>query len=374
MKKAAQSNPLNQLDSLLRSLVTIQGVSNAGYTQEHLQIIGEEILRSACSIMGSPRGSMMIYNDKTDTLDIVAAKGLSADTISKTQLRPGEGVAGMVYKTGQLLISASPDKNPNYRTFPGLPEHTESFVSVPVKNRGKVLGVLNIHSPNKEEINSQYHLAMLNILADKAALTIENMNLYRLMGDFNLKMVETLTRVIDAKDSYTHDHADRARVKARRIAEAMKLPPEQAGQVEFAALLHDIGKIGIKESILLKPGQLTDEEYLEIKRHPEIGYQILWPIETLRNVAQMVLCHQEWYNGSGYPAGIAGTEIPLGSRIVSTIDAWDAMVSDRPYRKALPRDFAIKQLRAGCGKQFDPTVVEVFLQLEKTEWVSETVH
>jgi HD-GYP domain-containing protein (c-di-GMP phosphodiesterase class II) len=181
-------------------------------------------------------------------------------------------------------------------------------------------------------------------------------------------MVQTLARVIDAKDAYTGDHAGRARNKAHALADELHMPEQMTKYVEYAALLHYIGKIGIDGGILSKPGRLTEAEYAEIKKHPAIGYQILSPIHFLGPVAQMVLYHQEWYNGMGYPEGLKGEEIPLGARIVATIDAWDAMMSDRPYRKALSREIGISELTKGAGKQFDPLVVEAFLKLESKEW------
>jgi HD-GYP domain-containing protein (c-di-GMP phosphodiesterase class II) len=186
------------------------------------------------------------------------------------------------------------------------------------------------------------------------------------MEEFYLEMVKTLARAVDSKDSYTHEHSERASVKARRLAARLGVAGTAARYVEYAALLHDIGKIGIDEAILLKPGKLTPEEYEVMKKHPIIGHQILSPVKYLGPVAEMVLYHQEWYNGQGYPEGRKGEEIPIGARIVAVIDAWDAMTSDRPYRKALRRDVAISELRRGAGTQFDPQVVEAFLAIEES--------
>ncbi len=184
------------------------------------------------------------------------------------------------------------------------------------------------------------------------------------MEEFYLEMVKTLARAVDSKDSYTHEHSERASVKARRLAARLGVEEPAARYVEYAALLHDIGKIGIDEAILLKPGKLTPEEYEVMKKHPIIGHQILSPVKYLGPVAEMVLYHQEWYNGQGYPEGLSGDRIPIGARIVAVIDAWDAMTSDRPYRKALSRDIAISELKRGAGTQFDPMVVEAFLEIE----------
>jgi HD-GYP domain-containing protein (c-di-GMP phosphodiesterase class II) len=180
-------------------------------------------------------------------------------------------------------------------------------------------------------------------------------------------MVQTLARAVDSKDAYTKEHSDRARSKARRLAIELKLPDQMTRYIEYAALLHDIGKIGIDQSILLKPGKLTPEEYEVMKRHPIIGHQILAPVKYLGPVAQMVLYHQEWYNGRGYPEGLKGEEIPVGARMVAVIDAWDAMRSDRPYRKALAREAAVAEMRRCAGTQFDPRIVEAFLRIESAD-------
>ena len=137
--------------------------------------------------------------------------------------------------------------------------------------------------------------------------------------------------------------------------------------IEYAALMHDIGKIGIDEAILHKPGKLTPEEREIIKKHPEIGNRIIAPVAFLSPVAPMVLYHQEWYDGQGYPDGLAGEEIPLGARIVAVIDAFDAMTSDRPYRKALSRDIAVGELNKGANTQFDPKVVNAFIEVLREE-------
>lgn len=357
-----------KLDSLLASLMHIHDIST-GYTTSHsLNELCSSVLEQACELTGAKRGSVMIFNEKTRELVFAASRGIANNVLETTHLKAGEGVAGLVFKTGESIVVSDPENDPNYTSFIGAPEQKEPFAAVALKTRTNTYGVLNLHGANKDDILCEYNLKLLAVLTGKAAMTIENMRLYNTLKNFNFDMVETLTRVIDAKDSYTHDHGSRARLKARGMAEALGLTPESIEQIEYAALLHDIGKIGVSEAVLKKPGRLTDIEFAEIKKHPEIGYQIISPVEFLSDVAKMVLHHQEWFDGRGYPAAIAGEQIPLGSRIVSTIDAWDAMVSDRPYRRALPRETAIAELRKGAGTQFDPGIVEVFLALEEKEW------
>jgi len=149
----------------------------------------------------------------------------------------------------------------------------------------------------------------------------------------------------------------------RAVTQEIPLPEALIGQTESGALLHDLGKIGIDDAILKKTGPLTADEYALMKNHPAIGLKIVQPLQFLRSAGAIILYHQEWYNGAGYPEGLAGEEIPLGARVVQIIDAWDAMTSDRPYRKAMSRAAAITELRRQAGTQFDPKLAELFLRV-----------
>jgi hypothetical protein len=355
-----------KLDELLTMLLALQehGVSHSGAISR--EEFGRAVLDAACGLMKCDRGSVMNWDEKEGCLKIVAARSLVSENEQKLFLKPGEGVAGKAFASAQPIFIADPAKDPRY-VAPSKGD-VEPFVSIPLLVKGKPIGVLNLHAKDGAEPFSDYNVKFLSILAGEAAVMLHNMDMFDNLQIFYLEMVQTLARAVDSKDAYTHEHSDRARVKARRVAQEMGLPEPMIRHVEYAALLHDIGKIGIDEAILLKPGKLTPEEYEEMKKHPIIGHQILAPVKYLGPVAQMVLYHQEWYDGRGYPEGLKGEEIPLGARIVAALDAWDAMTSDRPYRKALGREIAIKELQKGSGTQFDPKVVDTFLRLEAAEW------
>jgi HD domain/GAF domain len=356
----------SKLDELLSMLLSLQehGVSHSGAVSR--EEFGRAVLDCACRLMKCARGSVMMWEEREGCLRIVAARSLGQDKTQKLFLKPGEGVAGKAFASGQPIFIADPVDDPRY-VAPSAGD-VEPFVSIPLMVKGKPIGVLNLHAKEGAEPFSDYNVKFLGILAGESAVMLHNMDLFDSLQTFYLEMVQTLARAVDSKDAYTHEHSDRARVKARKVAVEMGLPDQMVRYVEYAALLHDIGKIGIDEAILLKPGKLTPEEYEEMKKHPIIGHQILSPVKYLGPVAQMVLYHQEWYDGRGYPEGLKGEEIPLGSRIVAVLDAWDAMTSDRPYRKALGREVAVGELKKGAGTQFDPKVVETFLRLESAEW------
>ncbi len=172
--------------------------------------------------------------------------------------------------------------------------------------------------------------------------------------------LSALANALEAKDVYTQGHSKRVTALAVEIARRMHLPPIQVEQIKLAGMFHDIGKIGIKDNILNKNGSLTQEEFSEIKKHPKIAVDIIGDLID-KDILDIVLYHHERYDGKGYPAGLKGENIPLGARILAVADSWDAMTSKRPYRKALPKDVAMEELRKNAGTQFDPRIVSVFL-------------
>lgn len=182
--------------------------------------------------------------------------------------------------------------------------------------------------------------------------------------------LEALVTALDAREHETKAHSQRVREYALTLARELGLKHEDLIQTGRGALLHDIGKIGVRDSILLKPGKLNEEEWVEMRKHPQIGYNILQSIGFLSPAAEIVLCHQERWDGSGYPNRLAGADIPLGAIIFAVVDTMDAMTSDRPYRKALSLEAAINEIRSCSGSQFDPRVTEEFLKIPMESWIA----
>ncbi len=180
-------------------------------------------------------------------------------------------------------------------------------------------------------------------------------------------LICALNQLLDLKDLNTGVHSTRLAEWALRVGRKIGMDDKDLAQLEVAALLHDIGKIGVPDSILRKPGKLTDEERALMNKHPEYGWSIMRLLPGMQTASLYILHHHESYDGSGYPGGLKGEEIPIGSRIVSVIDAFDAMISNRCYRKGLPQEEAIRRLLASCSTQFDPHLVNTFLELAETE-------
>ncbi|MBI4386433.1 MAG: HD domain-containing protein [Elusimicrobia bacterium] len=233
---------------------------------------------------------------------------------------------------------------------------------LPLAAKSSPSGVLRLEGIRASEETCRL---LLPILAGEAAAVLYHLNLFDHLQTFHIEMVETLYRTVNAGDSRASTHAEETRSRARRLAKAMKLPEPVVRHVEYAALLRGVGKIGVDQAILNKPGKLTNEEYEKIKKYTTIGHELLKRVKLLAPAAKMVLHHQEWFDGRGYPEGLRGEHIPLGARIIAVISAWEAMRTDRPYRKALEPEAAIAELARAAGTQFDPAVVEAFRQIEE---------
>jgi len=178
-----------------------------------------------------------------------------------------------------------------------------------------------------------------------------------------LATITVLIKLIEMKDPYTEGHSEKVSMWSEIVARNLGLNKKEQEEIKLAARLHDIGKISIPDRILNKPGRLNKEEYAEVKKHPGLGADILSNIDRLKKVSRIIRHHHEWYNGEGYPDGLAGEKIPLGSRIINVVDAYQAMISNRPYRKAFPKEKAIAELKRGAGTQFDPEIVRVFIEI-----------
>lgn len=257
----------------------------------------------------------------------------------------------------------------NYDRPFGIPycsEEVRSVVAVPIHAAGKTLGVLVVSSPfprNWEDNEVGY----ISIIASQVGLAIENAKLYESLKDKFMSVVKALATALEAKDKYTQGHSLRVAHWARSVAGEMGLSDKEQEMVYIGGLLHDIGKVGVKEQILLKKDKLTPAEKEEIISHPELGVKILKPASFPKEVVEAVLYHHEDYSGGGYPKGIAGEKIPILARIIRVVDSYDAMVSNRPYRKAFSHKWVIDEMRRCSGKQFDPEVVEAMEKVLKKD-------
>jgi len=316
----------------------------------------ETLIDSTAAILKADQ--VILFKMDQTTLDFlpVAGRGMAPDVLSRLRVRPGEGILGQAAQGLKTIVQNAPDGSTSEGFF------TSPYLLSPLLSQARSEGLLLIAKPQEGSFSAEAR-DLASMLAAQAALVLEDHDLFEDRERLCAQIVQALMRAVEAKDAYTHGHSDRTRSLVRAVTREIPLPESLTREIEFGAFLHDVGKIGIDEAILRKPDKLTPDEYDIMKRHSAIGHRILQPIAFLKQVSAVVLYHQEWYNGAGYPEGLAGEEIPLGARLVQILDAWDAMTSDRSYRKAMPRAAAIAELRRHAGTQFDPKLVDLFLRV-----------
>ena len=244
-----------------------------------------------------------------------------------------------------------------------------SAVIVPLVARGKVLGVVELISQTPNRFSAE-DLDLLILMGSTAATALENANLYQGLQESNLELLEAYdntiegwSRALDLRDRETESHTQRVTDLTLQIAHRLGLPEERLVHIRRGALLHDIGKMGVPDRILHKPDTLSPEEWTVMRMHPVYAYEMLLPISYLRPALSIPYCHHEWWDGSGYPRGLKGEEIPLEARIFAIVDTYDALTSTRPYRAAWPRTQALRQIMAESGTHFDPDLVDEFLRI-----------
>jgi HD-GYP domain-containing protein (c-di-GMP phosphodiesterase class II) len=331
-------------------------------TLDHKEI-RRRAMEAATRLMKAEVGSLLLINEDKDQLYFEVALGDREEDIKTIPLNFGEGIAGWVAQYGKALIVNSPREDPRF--FKGVDERTEfktkNIICVPIKVKEKVIGVLEAINKQKGKFDME-DLFLLASLADQVAIALDNSRLYQELEEMFFQTAESLADAIEKRDPYTGGHTQRVTLYSQAISKYLQLKPLERKWLKITSALHDIGKIGIEDNILKKPETLNSEEFDIIKRHSMIGVEIIEHIRQLRESIPGVKYHHEYVNGKGYPDGLKGEEIPILAKIVAVADTYDAMTTDRPYRKAMEEVAAIEELKRCSGTQFDREVVEAFMQ------------
>ncbi|MDQ3703989.1 MAG: HD domain-containing protein [Chloroflexota bacterium] len=345
-----------------------------------------QIMSSAAELMGAEGGSLLLVTPDGRNLTFRVACGPAADQLVGITLPINDrSVVGVTALLGTPYIENDTANSP---FFSGQVDKktgytTRKLLSVPLKVQGNTIGVVElVDKLSGQDFNAE-DVELLEVLADAAAIAIENARLYEEqlikaeqleqaydeLKEAHRSTLQTLAGILDARDDATHGHSRRVVTFTMKLAKMMGITDRrQLKSIEQGALLHDVGKIGIADAVLRKPGPLTPEEWAEMRRHPEIGYKLLKNLGFLRETLPIVRFHHENWDGSGYPCGLRGEDIPLEARIFSVVDAYDAITSDRPYSPARSYEEARDILIAESGVKFDPRVVQVFLMVPPHEW------
>ncbi|MFA7145750.1 MAG: HD domain-containing phosphohydrolase [Candidatus Riflebacteria bacterium] len=242
-------------------------------------------------------------------------------------------------------------------------------LAMPLKTPDKLLGIIQVANKLNQGKYSSEDIDLLNILSSQLAFVIQNADLFSNLQKAYIDTLSALTGAIDAKDSYTRGHSERVTELSIKLAEECNVPSSEIENIKLGGLLHDIGKIGIPEAVLNKPGRLNDEEFNIIKSHPDLGLHILGKVEFLEHIVPIIRHHHERYDGKGYPGGLKGDNIPLLARIVSVVDTFDAMTTNRPYRKALTIEESLVEIDRCSGSQFDPDIAAKFIKMVRRDGI-----
>ena len=373
---------LNSLDRLSRLYDIVRSLNSI----IELDRLLNQILASAAQMVEARGGFLMLADEESRSLRYEVTSGRASSGL-KGQVLPIDmrSVPGMVAARGVACTLNDVTHSPYYLAQKNASGYTiRKLLCVPLKVHGRVTGVVQVIDKVSGEDFNRDDQKLLEAMADTAAVAIENVRLYEaerkktellknaleeLQRTYQAT-VQALTGLLDTRDAATNGHSNRVTALALRLARAVGITdPRRLRTIEQGARLHDIGKIGVRDSILRKPGPLDEDEWKHMRTHPELGYRMLKDIEFFHDALPIVRYHHEHYDGSGYPCGLEGEHIPFEARIFAVVDAFDAIMSERPYKRARSFEHAVATLVEDSGKHFDPAVVRAFLRVPKEEWL-----
>jgi len=349
--KAQRMETLVQTTSLLSSTLDLTKLL------ELFMNLAKEVLEAEAS-------SIFRIDEDTRELYFEVATGEKGAKAKEIRVPWGKGIVGAVAERGETVYV--PDVSRDERWFPGVDRGsgftTRSIIAVPLTVRGKVIGVAEVLNKRGGRNFTEDDRDLFEAIAREAAVAIENARLYQDLEELLTGAIRSVVQLIDAKDDYTAGHSARVTQYSLLITDEIGYPEEDRKRLRLAALLHDVGKIGMPDDILKKPGALTSEEFAVVKEHPGRGADAMKPIKQMAAMIPAIRHHHERLDGKGYPDGLGSGKIPRDAQIICVADAYDAMTSDRPYRKGMPREVAFERLRKDANAQFAPELVEALVR------------
>jgi putative nucleotidyltransferase with HDIG domain len=359
-----------QTERQLQHLASLRAVDMAINTILDLRVTLGILIDHIVSQLKVDAVNILLINSKTQTLYHAASSGFHSDSVKSTRLYIGDSLAGQAIRSRTTIhIPNLLDSKMVQRAQLLTEEGFVTYFGVPLIAKGQVKGVLETFHRSLVEPDPEWR-NFLETLAGQAAIAIDNSVLFEELQQTNLNLsmaydatIEGWSKALDLRDRETEGHALRVTEMTVQLADSLGISPTDLVHIRRGALLHDIGKMGVPDSILYKPGPLTEEEWAIMHRHPDFALDMLSPISYLRQALDIPYGHHERWDGSGYPRHLPGDQIPIAARIFAVVDVWDALISDRPYRKAFTREAAVEFIRKNSGEQFDPRVVEAFLRM-----------
>ncbi|HEY3332312.1 MAG TPA: PAS domain S-box protein [Capsulimonadaceae bacterium] len=360
-----------QIQKQLKRIEALRNIDIAITGSLDLRVTLSVLLDQVTSRLNVDCASILLLNTHTQRLEYVAGRGFRTSGISNTHIRLGEGYAGRAALERRTLGVPDISMDPSFVRVPLISgEEFKAYWAVPLITKGRVAGVLELFHRDLMEPDADW-FSFLEALGGQAAIAIENADLFTDLQRSNVELeiaynstLEGWSKALDLRDHETEGHTRRVTDAALVLARDLDVRGQEITSIYRGSLLHDIGKMGIPDSILLKPGHLSDDEWVVMKKHPVYAYELLSPIPYLLPSLDIPYCHHEKWDGSGYPRGLVGKQIPFSARIFAVVDVWDALRSNRPYREGWPVERVRSHIAAGSGTHFDPQVVDAFLASE----------
>jgi PAS domain S-box-containing protein len=355
----------------LQRMQALHRIDEAVSASLDLRLTLNVMLTQAITQLGVDATSVLLLRSHNQSLEYAAGQGFRTRAIEQSSIRIGVGVTGRAALERRPTYAVRIDDigNDFQRRNLLAAEGFKSYYAVPIIAKGNIKGVLEFFHRSNLETGHEWE-DFADTLARQAAIAVENIVLFDDLQRTNTELtlaydttLEGWSHALDLRDKETEGHTERVTELAVQLGRAMGMGEADILNLRRGSLLHDIGKMGIPDAILLKQGPLNEDEWTIMRKHPEYAYDLLKPIAFLKNALDIPYCHHERWDGTGYPRGLLGTEIPLAARVFSVVDVWDALRSNRPYREAWPEETVLGYIEENSGEQFDPQVVQIFLAM-----------
>lgn len=349
----------------------LAGIGSVINSSLGLKRVLDEVMDALIVLMKAERGFLMLKDESGDFRVQIARDSKNHD-LTEEVFSISKSIVRQVLDKSETVLTTNAKEDPRFEQQASVAAYQLlSILCAPLKVKDNLIGVIYVDNRAQKGIFTSDELELISTFANQAAVAIDNARLFESLQASNEELQEAYSatlegwvRALDLRDRETEGHTKRVTVLTEKLARKMGLDEARLIHIQRGSLLHDIGKMAIPDGILLKPAALTPEERTLIQKHPVYAFEMLSPIRFLTPALDIPYCHHEKWDGSGYPRGLSGEAIPLAARIFAVIDVWDALVSDRPYRKGLKPADVKQRIREDAGSHFDPDVVEAFLELD----------